>query len=83
MVTVTLRFNVEKLKNLGRTADEMLEPIRESDRMECLLPDGEMTGVKGFTREEVRYHHGKMIQMQDNILEWSKEDAEERRDEDE
>jgi predicted MPP superfamily phosphohydrolase len=47
------------------------------------LPDGEMTGVKGFTREEVRYHHGKMIQMQDNILEWSKEDAEERRDEDE
>lgn len=53
------------------------------DRMECLLPNGEMTGVKGFTREEVLYHHGKMIQMQDNILEWSKEDAEERRDEDE
>jgi hypothetical protein len=46
------------------------------DPMECLLPDGEMTGVKGFTREEVLYHHGKMIQMQDNILEWSKEDAE-------
>lgn len=30
MVTVTLRFNEEKLKNLGRTVDEMLEPIRES-----------------------------------------------------
>ena len=43
------------------------------DRMECLLPDGEMTGVKGFTREEVRYHHGKMIKMQNNILEWSSE----------
>ncbi|MBQ1462106.1 MAG: hypothetical protein II089_02200 [Selenomonas sp.] len=43
------------------------------DRMECLLPDGEMTGVKGFTPEEVRYHHGKMIKMQDNILEWSSE----------
>ena len=30
MVTVTLRFNEEKLKNLGRTVDEMLDPIRES-----------------------------------------------------
>ena len=30
MVTVTLKFNEEKLKNLGRTVDEMLEPIRES-----------------------------------------------------
>ena len=30
MVTVTLRFNEEKLKNMGRTTDEMLEPIRES-----------------------------------------------------
>ena len=30
MVTVTLRFNEEKLKKLGRTVDEMLEPIRES-----------------------------------------------------
>ena len=30
MVTVTLRFNEEKLKNLGRIVDEMLEPIRES-----------------------------------------------------
>lgn len=43
------------------------------DRMECLLPDGKMTGVKGFTPEEVRYHHGKMIKMQNNILEWSSE----------
>ena len=30
MVTVTLTFNEDKLKNLGRTAEEMLEPIRES-----------------------------------------------------
>ena len=30
MVTVTLKFNEEKLKNLGRIVDEMLEPIRES-----------------------------------------------------
>ena len=30
MVTVTLRFNKEKLKKLGRTVDEMLEPIRKT-----------------------------------------------------
>ena len=30
MVTVTLRFNEEKLEKLCRTVDEMLEPIRES-----------------------------------------------------
>lgn len=30
MVTVTLKLNEEKLKNMGRTVDEMLEPIRES-----------------------------------------------------
>ena len=30
MVTVTLRFNEEKLKKLGRTVDEMLEPIRKT-----------------------------------------------------
>ena len=53
------------------------------DRMECLLPDGEMTGVKGFSKAEVCYLHRKMIQMQDSILEWSKEDAEERREKDE
>ena len=29
MVTVTLKFNEEKLKKIGRTADEMLEPIRK------------------------------------------------------
>lgn len=46
------------------------------EEVATLLPDGEMTGVNGFTQEEVSYHHGKMIQMQDNILEWSKEDAE-------
>ena len=30
MVTVTLRFNEEKLNKLGRTVDEMLEPIRKT-----------------------------------------------------
>ena len=30
MVTVTLKFNEEKLKKLGRTVDEMLEPIRKT-----------------------------------------------------
>ena len=30
MVTVTLKFNEEKLKNMGRTTDEMLEPIRKT-----------------------------------------------------
>jgi len=30
MVTVTLKFNDEKLKKLGRTVDEMLEPIRKT-----------------------------------------------------
>ena len=30
MVTVTLKFNEEKLKNRGRTVDEMLEPIRKT-----------------------------------------------------
>ncbi len=30
MVTVTLKFNEEKLKKIGRTEDEMLEPIRKT-----------------------------------------------------
>ena len=30
VVTVTLKFNEEKLKNRGRTVDEMLEPIRKT-----------------------------------------------------
>ena len=30
MVTVTLKFNEEKLKEIGRTVDEMLEPIRKT-----------------------------------------------------
>lgn len=30
MVTVTLKFNEDKIKEIGRTADEMLEPIRKT-----------------------------------------------------
>lgn len=49
----------------------------EFDSMECLLPDGEMEKVVGFTEEEAIYHHAKMISLQDMILECSQESTDE------
>lgn len=46
------------------------------DRMECELPNGEMVKVTGFTEDEVKYHHEKMIRLQDDILSWALEDKE-------
>ena len=47
------------------------------DSMECLLPNGEMTNVVGFTDKEVSYQHSRMIKLQNMILECSHEDTEE------
>ena len=46
------------------------------DRMECELPNGDMIKVTGFREDEVQYHHGKMIKLQDDILAWALEDKE-------
>lgn len=46
------------------------------DSMECLLPNGKMTKVIGFTKEEADYYQEKMIALQDMILECSREDTE-------
>ena len=46
------------------------------DSMECLLPNGEMSKVIGFTQEEANYYQEKMIALQEMIFECSKEDTE-------
>ena len=46
------------------------------DSMECLLPNGKMSNVIGFSEQEVGYHHDKIIMLQDMIIECSKEDTE-------
>ena len=46
------------------------------DSMECLLPNGKMTKIIGYTQEEASYYHERMILLQDMILECSKEDME-------
>ena len=46
------------------------------DSMECELPNGNMKKIIGFTDEEVKHYHKKMIHLQDMILECSKEDTE-------
>ena len=46
------------------------------DSMECMLPDGKMEKVIGFSKEEAEDQHTKMIALQDMILECSQEDTE-------
>ena len=48
----------------------------EFDSMECLLPDGNMEKIIGFSDMEADYHHSRMISLQDMILECSQEDTE-------
>lgn len=47
------------------------------DSMECLLPNGKMTNVKGFTVAEAIQRHHNMISLQDMIFECSRKDTEE------
>jgi hypothetical protein len=46
------------------------------DRMECLLPNGQMTKIVGFTADEAANQEGHMHSLQDMILECSREDSE-------
>ena len=46
------------------------------DSMECLLPNGKMTKIIGFTAEEAQYYHERIMMLQNMILECSKEDTE-------
>ena len=45
------------------------------DSMECMLPNGKMDKIIGFTQAEAESRHKKMIHLQDMILECSKEDS--------
>ena len=71
----------EILKNNGvdnvRVEFERWNDIRDAfDSMECVLPNGIMTNVVGFSQEEANYYQEKMIALQDMILECSREDTE-------
>lgn len=46
------------------------------DSMECLLPNGEMANIIGFTDQEVMQRHNNILSLQNMILECSKEDTE-------
>ena len=46
------------------------------DSMECELPNGKMTKVIGYTQEEADDQNEKMWQLQDMIMEHSKEATE-------
>ena len=46
------------------------------DSMECVLPDGEMTNIIGFTDEEAKKRHLNIIDLKNVIMDCSKEDTE-------
>lgn len=48
---------------------------KEYDSMECILPDGEMSNIIGFTKGEAENCLSHMINLQDMILECSREDT--------
>ena len=47
------------------------------DSMECLLPNGKMTNIKGFTKNEVIQRQDNILDLQDMIMECAREDTEE------
>lgn len=47
------------------------------DSMWCYLPNGSMEEVTGFTAEEAEWHHEKIINIQEMLLETAQEYMEE------
>lgn len=44
------------------------------DSMECILPNGQMQNIVGFTTDEANYQYEKLIQMIDIVMESARED---------
>ena len=64
-------------KDNVRIEFERWNDVRDAfDSMECLLPDGKMSKVIGFSQEEANYYQEKMIALQNMIIECSREDTE-------